>query len=552
MTTSRRNFLELLGVGAAAIAAGPLLTGCSDRPASNGTAQNLDSITGVLPAQKDLTIAVKPDVIGTRPVPDGFTRYPASLVDAITAKPGTSGKKISAMTPVWGPAPPGLDKSAYLQAVNAELGTPVAFTVQDGNTYADKLNAMFGARDVPELLCVPGWEVEKIPRFADAVKVLFTDLTDHLKGDAAAAYPMLAAFPSGAWRNAVWNQRLYAVPNPTDTPFPYALYTRKDLLDQRGLSIPKSLDELLAMAKQITEPTRNVWAFSDVFQMIQMYFRVPASKGGWRLRADRTPEFKYETPEYRQAVEVMAKIYSDGLVHPDLVASKGADQNKLFAQNGAILFSQTGFGYWQGAQAENQKINKSLDIQPVPIFAADGGDPLVWGGSDAISYTFIKNGLPKERVEELLRIVNWCSAPLGTQEAQLRDYGVAGKHHTATPDGPVKTDLAFKEIANQYFFISGRNPTVGPFPETPHYVQDALGYSNAMVKFLERDPWDGVKLEMPARFAAYRVPAEEKITDLLRGRRPLSDLDALIKEWKDNGGEEARTLMAKALSEAGR
>jgi putative aldouronate transport system substrate-binding protein len=83
-------------------------------------------------------------------------------------------------------------------------------------------------------------------------------------------------------------------------------------------------------------------------------------------------------------------------------------------------------------------------------------------------------------------------------------------------------------------------------------VQDALAYSNAMVKFLEKDPWDGLKLEMPARFAAYRVPAEEKFTDVLRGRRPLSDVDALVQEWKANGGEEARALMAKALSEAGR
>lgn len=550
--TSRRTFLGLVSLGAASAAGVPLLAGCSDKPAGSGAAQDLDKVSSLLPAHKDLALNITPDIKSTRPVPDGFTKYPGTLVDAITEKPGTSGKEISAMTPVWGPAPPGIKESAYLQAVNAELGTPVNFTIQDGTTYADKLNAMLGARDVPELLCVPSWEVEKIPRFSEAVKALFTDLTDLLKGDAVGAYSMLATFPTGSWRNAVWNERVYAVPNPTDGPFPWAMFTRKDLLDARGLTIPKSLDEMLTMAKEVTDPAKKVWAFSDVFAMIQMYHKVPGSKGGWRLKADKTPEFKYETAEFRQALEVMAKIYKDGLVHPDIVASKGADQNQLFARNGAILFAQAGPGFWQGAQAEYQKVNPNLNIQAVPLFSATGGDPLAWGDDEPISYTFIKKGLSNDRVAELLRVINWCSAPLGTQEAQLRDYGVLGKHHTMTPNGPVKTELAFKEIQNQYFFISGRNPTVGPSPDTPHYVQDMLAYSNAMVKYLEKDPWDGLKLEMPVKYKANAVPVEDKFTDVVRGRRPLSDVDALVSEWKANGGDEARALLAKALSEAGR
>jgi putative aldouronate transport system substrate-binding protein len=157
--------------------------------------------------------------------------------------------------------------------VSAELGTPVTFAVQDGNTYGDKLNAIFGARDVPELLCVPSWEVGRIPRMADAIKVLFEDLTEHLRGDAAQAYPMLATFPTVAWRNAIWNVRLVAVPNPSDTPFPWALFTRKDLLEDRGLTVPKSLDELLATARQVTDPARKVWAFGDIFPMVQTYHK---------------------------------------------------------------------------------------------------------------------------------------------------------------------------------------------------------------------------------------------------------------------------------------
>ncbi|MDQ7904605.1 extracellular solute-binding protein [Phytohabitans sp. ZYX-F-186] len=551
--TNRRKFLGLTGLSAAAVAGGGLLSACGEGGGSKGAADDTSKVSGVLPAQGKLPDGIpQPDITSTRPIPDGYNKYPSNLVDLIADKPGSSGKEITAMTPAWGPAPPGLGQNAYLAAVNDELGIPVNFSIQDGLTYADKLNAMLGARDVPDLLCVPQWEVEKLPRFADAVKVLFEDLTDFLSGDKVNAYPMLATFPTGAWQNALWNQRLMAVPNPTDGPFPWALFYRKDLLDAKGLTYPKSIDELISIGKQVTDTKAGVWAFSDIFAMVQMFHKSPASETGWRLKADGTPEHKYETPEFKAALEVMARIYKDGLVHPDLAASKGGDMKKLM-ESGRILFMQDGIGGWQGMQAQQQKVTPGFNLQPVPIFSATGGDPLVWGDDKPISYTFVKKGLGKERVEELLRVVNWCSAPFGSKEWHTREYGVEGKHHTMTPDGPVKTDLGFKEIANQYFFVSGRSPVVQPWPETPKYVPDLLSYSNAMVKFMETNPWDGIKLEFPATYKSQTVPYEDKITDIVRGRRPLTEFDGLVNEWKTaGGGNEARDFLAKARSDAGK
>jgi len=549
--TNRRNFLSLVGLGALATASGGALTACGHGSGGHGSATDTDKVGDILPRQKSLNLDVKPDIVSTRPVADGFTTFPSRFVDAVNDKPGRSGQTIKAITPAWGPAPPGLGQSAYLEAMNAKLGIAVDFSIQDGNTYGDKLNAILAARDVPDLLCVPSWEVAKLPRFPDAVKALFEDLTPYLKGDAVSAYPMLATFPTSSWRKAVWNDRLMSIPNPTDGPYPWILMSRRDLLDAAGLQAPKTIDELYETGKRVTDPAKGVWAFDDIFAMVQMFHKVPGSKEGWRRRADGTPEFKYETPEYRAAVEFMAKLYKDGLIHPDVVASKGADSKQLFA-SGKVVFKQDGMGAWQPLQAQFQKVTPTLNIQPVPVFSATGGDPLVWGGDEPISYTFIKKGLSKDRIQELLRVSNWCSAPFGTSEFFLREYGVEGKHYTLRGGVPVKQDLAFKEIQNQYFFISGRSPVVQPTPDTPNYVQDMLGYSNAMVKFLEKDPWDGLKLEYPAKFKATLVPTEDKMTDIVRGRRPVSDLDGVVKDWRASAGDEARAFMAKALSDAGR
>jgi putative aldouronate transport system substrate-binding protein len=549
---SRRTFLSLAGLTAVAAGTGGLLAGCGEKSVRGGATQNLDKLSALLPEQTALPAAIpKPDVLGTRPVADGYTRFPATLVDSVTQKPGAGGQPIRAMTPAWGPAPPSGSNNSYLVALNAELGTPVDFSVQDGNTYADKLGAILGARDVPDVLCVPGWEVAKLARFSDAVAALFEDLTPYLQGAAVKPYPNLATFPAGAWRNACWNERLMAVPNPTDNPFPFVLFHRRDLLAKLGLSLPKTPDELLALGKEVTDPKKGVWAFDDIFMMVQMMHGAPGSKDGWRLRPDGTPEFKYETPEFKQAAEFMAKIYQAGLVHPDLVASKGADSKQLL-QSGKIMFKQDGMGMWQPMQAEQQKITPGFEVQPVPLISAAGGQPLAWGDDEPISYAFIKKGLGKARVEEILRVINWCSAPFGTTEFVKREYGVEGKQHTRTADGPVKTELGFKEIQNQYFFISGRSPVVQPTPQTPKYVPEMLAYANETVKHLEKDPWDGLKMEMPAAYKAGLVPTSDKITDVIRGRRPLSDLDAIVKEFNAAGGDEARQMLGTALSNAGR
>jgi putative aldouronate transport system substrate-binding protein len=552
---TRRTFLGIVGLGAAAVAGGDLLAACSKQAGSKGNATAADAIKSVLPAYRPLTISglAKPDLPGTGAIPNGYLKYPSDLVQQISQKPGTSGKTIKAMAPWWGPTPPPLGSNAYVAAVNEQLGVAIDTTEMDGNTYGDKLSATLGARDVPELLVAPNWEVDKIARFSDAVKALFEDLTDHLKGDAALAYPNLASFQPGAWEYSVWGGRLAAVPFPTDGPFAYMLFYRKDLVDAGGLAAPTTIDELYSFGKAATDAKKGVWAFGSVFAMVQMFFGVAQSTvGGWRKKAGGGLEFKYETPEYKDALEFTAKLFKDGFVHPDVVASKGADEKQLF-NGGKILMYQDGPGAWRGMQSEQSKATPAYNMQPLPVFGVNGKPPVLAGGEKPVFWTFVKKGVGKERVQEILRVLNWLAAPLGTKEWQLREYGVEGKHFTRGPDGsPLPTDLGHKELGSQYNFLVGRVPAIVKTADVPNYVQDLITYENATVKYLEKDLTAGIKLELPANYSKAINPAEDKVLDVLRGRRPLSDLDQITKEWRAQGGDEGRAFLEKALSDNGR
>ncbi|MGC4808243.1 extracellular solute-binding protein [Micromonospora sp. DT233] len=547
-STDRRTVLRLIGLGAAATMGGATLAACSKEAGSKGSATKADAIRSVLPTHRRVEL-LKPDIPAQGPLPDGYLSYPRQLVDAVTEQPGKGGGAIRSMSPWWGPTPPTLGNNAYLAAVNAKLGVEVNPSLQDGSTYADKLNAMLGARDVPDLLSVPNWEVDKVARFSDAVKALFADLTDHLKGDAAAKYPYLAALPTASWEYSVWGGRLAAVPFPTDNPFAWALFHRKDLLAEAGLAAPTSPEELYEQGRKLTDPGKGVWAFGSVFDMVQQAFGCQQT---WRKKPDGGLEHKLENPAFRAALEFTARLFAEGLVHPDTVSSKGADEKQLF-RAGKIHFFQDGLGAWQGMQGEQSKVLPSFDMQPVPAFGTGGNPPVLWGSQKPVFFTFLKKGLGAARVDELLRVLNWCAAPFGSREFELREYGVEGKHFTRAADGsPIPTDLGRKELGAQYTHIGGRVPVKVRSGDTPNYVRDYLAYLQKSLGQLEPDLFAGIKLELPANWSKTLQPTDDKIRDILRGRRPVGDLDQVRKEFLSTGGEEGRAFFQKALADNGR
>lgn len=551
-TTSRREFLAATALGSVATLGGSVFSvGCRKRARTLGSFSNAQQTAALLPHYRPIRF-LAPDIPGAGPLPDGYLKFPTTLVRAISKKPGSSGRPIKTMTPGWGPTPPGLGRNSYLAAVNAELGVAVDPSVQDGMTFAQKLSAVLGARDVPELLSAPRWEIDKIPRFSQAVKALFEDLTDHLRAEHVEQYPMLATLPTTAWQYSVWGGRLAAVPYPTDGPFPWALFYRKDLTDRAGVEAPKTIDELYQFGKKLTRADQGVWAFGSVFQMVQMLFKCPGVHTGWRKKPSGGLEHKYEIPEYRQALEFAVRLHREGLVHPDIEASSGADAMTLF-NAGKMLMTENGVGAWRGTQSEQAKITPGFNIQPVPLFSAVGGKPLAWTEEGPIFYTFVKKGLGKERVQELLRVLDWCAAPFGTEENQLRQYGVEGKHFTRAPDNsPIPTELGRKELADQYGLLGGRVPALVGTADVPHFVEDLLAYSRTTYEFREPNPFLGLKLEYPPGYSKILQTTEDKINDIVRGRRPLADLEQIVAEWRSTGGDEGRAFFEKALADNGR
>ena len=128
-----------------AVAISPhLLAGCSSGGGGGGSASDSGVLDDLIPDHIPFE-GVIPDIEGIDGAPDGFTAYPDPPIQALPEPPG-SGGHYSAMTPMWGPIPPGLGNNSFYDYVNERIGATVEFNFQDGDTIIDKMNAVIAGR----------------------------------------------------------------------------------------------------------------------------------------------------------------------------------------------------------------------------------------------------------------------------------------------------------------------------------------------------------------------------------------------------------------------
>ncbi|WP_327585520.1 extracellular solute-binding protein [Nonomuraea sp. NBC_00507] len=541
--TTRRGFLGLVG-------ASVLVAGCAEKKAtSKGTAVAADKLKSLVPTRIPFEIpGLKPDLPGSEFVAPGFLTRPANMVQAVTTKPLTSGKEVTAMTPLWGTVPPGLGDNSYYEYMNERLGGTVRFNISDGNTYHEKLSTTLASGDVPEMVMVPGWELIKIARFTEAANKLFADLGPYLAGDKAKEFPLLANYDTAAWQYGVFGGILQGIPWQNE-PFPFATFVRQDIMEELSLQHPKSGDDLLVLGKAITDAKKKRWAFGGgMEQEMQRAFGAPRE---WRKKSDGTLEYKYETAEFAASIEFMVKLFEAGYMHPDLVANKDADMKGPFG-SGQMIIYRDGLGAWHENLGRFQADNPKFDMQAVvPYPAKPGGKTIMWRNEPAGMFVFIKKGLGDARTRELLALSNWTSAPYGTQEYELVNNGVEGKHYNVKDGKVEQTALGRKEVAPTYMFLSGR-PPANEKSQYEGLVQALYDWQTQAAKLLENDPFVGIRVEVPSKMAGLAQPTEDKMQEIFRGKRPVSEWAKIVKEWQDQGGNEAREFYMKVARENGR
>ncbi|WP_030979411.1 extracellular solute-binding protein [Streptomyces sp. NRRL S-1824] len=541
---SRRTFLASSAVAAVAVAGGvPLLAACGG---GSGSGSKEGTTTGkalkkVVPNYIPSNL-VQPDVAGVNGSSPGFTKLPDPLVTSVKSAPG-KGSAFRVMTPLWGTVPK--KNNPYYTAVNKAVGATLNFDPQDGNTYQDKIGAVLAGSDIPDVVTIPGWNMQG--QIRNAITAKFADLSPYLAGDAIKKYPNLANIPTGAWQYSVFGGKLRGLPMPSPI-IGNAIFYRKDLIGSGA--VPASADDLLAFGKEYTDAKKKVWAFDDLWVCIGKIFGLlPDAPHYWKLENGKLVH-KIETQEYREALAFARKLHDGGYVHPDAEAGKDAD-SKIRFTSGHVLMYNDGTGGWKGMVTEQAAANPKFDMQALDFFNQDGGKPVLWQDDPAGIFTFLSKTLPKAKIEEFLAIADFAAAPYGTKEFMLTNYGVQDTHYTIKDGVPTFTPQGIQEAQPSTTVFIASPPHTVAFPDEPQLVKDYAGWMARQAPNIKKPLFFGMQVVEPQRYASLYTPFDDLQKDIRRGRKKVSDVDAAVTTWKNSGGDKLRAWYQDILDKNG-
>jgi putative aldouronate transport system substrate-binding protein len=219
------------------------------------------------------------------------------------------------------------------------------------------------------------------------------------------------------------------------------------------------------------------------------------------------------------------------------------------ASKQAVFISSFG-NPWNDVWRQARSLSEPFDILFVPPFpATSGGKPGHIFNLGFQSATALKKASP-DRIQELLRILDYLAAPFGSQEDLLLTAGIPGTDYSLDPNGnPVLTDRGNTDANQVPWKYVMQRPQVMYLPDIPNYAKILYDVEHTLIPIGLEDPSLG--LYSPTA-SAKGVTADlawyENLTDVIAGRRPMSDYDGLVTDWQNAAGNQVRTELMQAYA----
>ncbi len=541
---SRRGFLGTAGAVGLTVAGLSTLTACGG--ASVGASKGGAKASAKLKLPTYVAAEVAPaDLTGNALGLDAaYLRYPTKLSKSVAKAPG-DGSRITALTETFTTPAPGVGKNAYWQELNKRLGSQFDMTivVDEGDGYPGKFNAVIASGDIPDLVWFPPNQgLQHVPELLDAK---FHDLTPHLSGDAVKKYPNLANLPTTAWKTAVINGKIRGVTVAYGS-FGQVYLVNEDFWKPVGGATFTSAEDFLAKGKELLDAKRNKYvlepAYVNHLGAFAQWFGAPA---GWRLEGGKLVN-QYETEEFQEALAFAVKVAKAGLFWPDpnlTTTMEKMSQGSL----GAYVQSFPGF------LIDSKTYDFPMGVI-VPFAAKPGATPHFSMGYGSVGYTAINKKASPKRVEMLLRVLDYLSAPFGTEERLFLDNGIEGVHYTRTAKGDIKMTskgnaeatttampLAFLANAPEYIYLAGK----------PEMAQKIHAWEQQLLKMAQSNPTSGHFSDTSTqKSASIGTAMNDCITDIVGGRKPLSAFKEQLRQWRSGGGDQMRKEYEASIAAA--
>lgn len=291
------------------------------------------------------------------------------------------------------------------------------------------------------------------------------DLTDLIPN-----YSNLAAYVQSnpTFDQAMLDGRWYALPRYLDGVWQHGLQIRRDWIDELGLEVPTTLDELHEVLAAIVEAdpdgtnpiglsTDNWWWFTHLQVAYTGVFDWGYVDGRYRRH--------YTLDSFRDFLVWLNNLYAEGLVDPDFVLGMGhQSQEKMMAGRVVIMNFNTGSELLDQTITGLEANFPHAVLEIIPPLAGPAGQFAVGMMNDIGGVNVITTAA--EQPERILEILDFLASEEGYILAR---YGIEGVHYEVDANGE------FVRNEEQIAADEAINP--GIWSRSFHHIRMLLDYA---------------------------------------------------------------------------
>lgn len=455
--------------------------------------------------------------------------------------PESEGKSsISWMAMLHTASPPSGDVTQKLEEYT---GVEIDFTWVPDASKTERLNAALASNSLADIVSLT--EINNTTVRSSLASGMFWDVEPYLE-----EFPNLAEISEDRLESSRIDGRIYGVPflKPIAR---YGVLVRKDWLDNLGLDVPSTLEELAAVAQAFTEddPDGNGAddtvgfverdeSFNVGFRSLSGYF---GADNWFTITDDDEVMPSFMQPEYKEAMEWFRNIYDNGWMNSDFaVMAKNDQKNYIVQGRGGIVLSglQEVRNYIDDAAGTDEEhmewvlINDIVheNVERRILSDTNGG----MGGWLAIP----KNNVETE--EDLRVVLKFINDLMDEEPFTLMTQGIEGVHYEIDDEGVyVRLDDTKWQQEVQPFSSSRPSELVTVFPSSNPYVNLANEKIRENEEFAVINPAQSLNSETYDRSWSSLI---EGISDAyyqyMTGEIEIDGFDTAIETFLRNGGQQ--------------
>ncbi|GIN71861.1 sugar ABC transporter substrate-binding protein [Bacillus sp. J14TS2] len=427
-----------------------------------------------------------------------------------------------------------------LNEIESKTNTKIKFSWIPDASKEERINTSLASDSLADIVTLTILENSSV---RNALKSgMFWNVEDYLD-----EFPNLKEISQEIRESASIEGKLYGVPLQKDVAR-NGVVIRKDWLDNLDLSVPKTTDELMNIAKAFTDddPDGNgkndTTGFMDrsdlvygVFKTIGSYFGTPTD---WEVDNEGNFTAEFETDAYIETMDYMKELYENGWINKDFAVTAKTDQQENFAQGkggiyvGALFDSKNLKNMADGIQDE-------MELALVnDITSESHSERAIWSAGNGIGGLL---AFPRSEVKdeaELKRLLKFVNDLMDPEMFTLMTYGIEGTHYEINDDGAY-------EITNQDLWQQEVQPFASSRPkETGYDLKDPNPLkAEADKKIAENAEYavfnPAFPLESPTN-TAQGSELEKIITDAtyqyILGEISVDDFKKEVEKWNKQGG----------------